>query len=170
LQADRIYSYLKSERAFTGIDYTDATLSLATDEIIGGILKNLDLVLAKSYIALNEAGDLLFLFAIGENPEEIFNANVLGGLRARIHYSHDERDMWLLELSDDNIIRGVFRFYVPHRIMNLWQNYSFDQEYAIDLKQNFFSIIFIFPHYQQPRAIPFVAATIDQPWLESLRG
>lgn len=168
-QANEIYSYLKRKKTLSGIDYPDAPLWLDTDEIIGEVLRNLDLVLAKSYIALNEAGDLLFLFAVGENPEGIFNAD-LGGLRARIHYSGNEPDLWLLELSDDNVVRGGFRFFVPHRIMNLWQRYSFDQEYAIDLKQNFFSRIFIFPHHQQRRSIPFVSATIDQPWLEGLRG
>ncbi|MBO9683180.1 MAG: hypothetical protein J7502_11020, partial [Flavisolibacter sp.] len=77
-------------------------------------------------------------------------------------------NVWTLELFDGGR-NSEFRFIVPDRIMRMWKDYSLDRNVAIDLKERFFSRIFIFTRQQEQGQLPFVVVNIDREWLDTIR-
>lgn len=142
---------------------------LESDEIIGKIIKDFNQVINRSYIGLIETGDLIFLIT-----EDKRNSNILDhqrsfdSLQAKIHYYKEEPNTWLLNLRDSDI-NVNFKFFVPDSIMQMWKNYSLDKNVAIDLKEQFFSRMFIFTQRQRSNRLPFILANINKDWLERIK-
>ena len=170
----KIYKYLKdgelgSNRAPRHVQARDY---LHRDQKIGAIITSFESVISKSYIGLIETGDLIFLFPKDSNSiNQLNEIQSLTGLKAQIHYYLQEPDIWLLSISRDFDSERIaeFRFFIPARILNLWKEYSLDKSKALDIKQEYFSRIFIFNRRRRPE-LPFFIANIDREWLENLRS
>jgi hypothetical protein len=59
-------------------------------------------------------------------------------------------------------------FYVPKRIFSRWKEFNLDKSAALDIKQNFFSKIFVFNQRNNPE-MPFSIININREWLERAR-
>lgn len=172
-----LYSFLKDKNTNTWNmgKYSDVIEFMGADPIIGEIVRNLNSVIGNCFVGLIETGDLIFLFATEPDSFELLQEQIhFNGLQARIHYHTIEPDVWYLEIINDNHLPNQrnpeFRFHVPRRIISQWQNFSLDRTVAIDMKQQFFSRIFIFTGMQGTRNLPFFLLNIDQQWLDNVRG
>ncbi len=111
-------------------------------------------------IGLLESGDLLFLIANDDFNREIFyQAN---RLEAQFHYRRRELDYWTLTINQGN----EFGFYLPNNIIAMWKEQNFDKQVAINLKQQFFSKVFIF--ISNNTDLPFRIVNIDRQWLNEI--
>jgi len=61
-----------------------------------------------------------------------------------------------------------FDFYVPKRIFNHWKAFNLDKSVALDIKQDFFSKVFVFNQRNNPET-PFSIINIDREWLDRVR-
>lgn len=167
---EELYAFLKSKDRNAIYQFEGINTFIERDAIIGEIIRRFRNVIDRTFIGLIETGDLIFLFSDNENSFNfLYNQRRFEGLRAQIHYYRQEPNVWLLELFDGDR-NSEFRFIVPYRIMRMWREYSLDKNVAIDLKQRFFSRIFIFTRQQQDeRRLPFVVVNIDQEWLDNIR-
>lgn len=131
-----------------------------TDSIFRGIYNSIIEFEDKVLIGLLESGDLLFLFSENRNDVEyLSNRNAV--MRARFHYRRRELDYWTLSINQ----QAEFGFYLPSRIIDMWQNQSFNRQAAIDIKTEMFSKVFVFVRNGE---LPFRILRIDEPWLNEI--
>ena len=53
--------------------------------------------------------------------------------------------------------------------MQQWREFNLDKNVALNLKEEYFSRIFIFTGDHTPSHLPFFVVNIDKPWLDNLR-
>jgi len=165
-----LYSFLKDKGRDKLYEYPSVNNFLEDDQIVGKIIRSFNSISRKSFIGLIETGDLIFLF--GQSNEDytfLYEQRRFEGLRAQIHYQSNDPNQWMLELFDVNGRTSEFSFFVPHRIMSMWRSFSLDKGAALDLKQEYFSRIFIFINRQGAMGLPFILVNIDRQWLDNLR-
>lgn len=171
---NQLYSFLKNKanNSWNDATYSDVISFITTDNIIGDIIQHFNIVIQKSYVGLIETGDLIFLFANQIDSFELVNANInFNQFKARIHWKSENLGVWELELINNNEVIEInpkFKFHVPDRIMRQWQEFSLDKNVAINLKEQYFSRIFIFKGSQSQNELPFFLVNIDEPWLSNL--
>lgn len=166
---NRIYSTLKDKRKDASYQHEGVREFIQRDNIIGRIIREFENKIDTSFIGLIETGDLIFLFAEGESSINFLSQQSrFEGVRAQIHYYRQQPNVWTLDLVDGNR-HSEFKFFVPDRIMKMWREYSLDKAVAINLKEQFFSRIFIFTRQQGNRQLPFFVVNIDREWLDNIR-
>lgn len=114
---------------------------------------------------------MVFLFARTRSENNILNRlNGFSTLKAEIHWFNDRPNVWRLSVFNPrtNNSNTDFDFYVPKRIFNHWKKFNLDKTVALDIKQEFFSKIFVFNQRNNPEA-PFSIINIDKEWLERAR-
>jgi hypothetical protein len=167
-----LYSFLKDRNgAMYSAKYRLTFDFLRSDNIIGNIVTFANTVISYSYVGLLETGDIVFLFARTRSDDNILNQqNGLATLKAEIHWFSDRPNVWRLTVYSQayNQNRTEFDFYVPNRIFEHWKQFNLDKSVALDIKQEFFSKVFVFNQRNNPEA-PFSIINIDREWLEQTR-
>ena len=167
-----IYTFFKDKGSNTWHDgrYSDVIEFIERDEIVGDIIRHFNIVIRRSFVGLIETGDIIFLFANDNNSFEVLDEIAeFNNLRGRLHFYQDQEDVWYLELLQPGINQGPeFKFFVPDRIMRQWSEFSLNRGVAVNLKQQYFSRIFIF-RGQQNNSLPFMVVNPDQEWLQTVR-
>lgn len=150
--------------------YARAYDLLRGDNAFGDIVTFANTVNNYSYVGILETGDMVFLFARSRTEDNILNRQASFGsfmsLKAEIHWEADRPNVWRLTVYDsrDTGGRTDFDFYVPNRIISYWREFNFAKGAALDIKQQFFSRIFVFNQQNNPEA-PFSIINIDDEWL-----
>lgn len=163
-----LYAFLKYKGKRPARAFQDAEYFIQRDNIIGKIVRAFRDFVERTYIALIETGDLIFMYSTS-----ISGVNFLNELRgshevkARIYYSQQQPHEWTIRLAS-NGRQLNFLFVAPNAIMRMWRDYSYDRSVAVDIKQRFFSRIFIFTKFPNGN-LPFVVANIDEEWLGEIR-
>lgn len=166
---NQIYSFLRDKTKDASHKNYSVRTFIQQDEVIGKIIREFENKINTSFIGLTETGDLIFLFATAESNVNFFSQQSrFEDIRAQIHYHRQQPNVWTLDLFDDNR-HSEFKFFVPERIMLIWQEYSLDKAVAINLKGKFFSRIIIFTRPQEYRQLPFFVVNIDREWLDNIR-
>ncbi len=167
-----LYDFLKDRDGDMYHDKYSRTLSfLRSDNIIGDIVTAANVTINYSFVGLLETGDMVFLFARSRSEDNILNRqNGFASLKAEIHWSSERPNVWELTVYNvnNNNQRTSFDFYVPKRIFNHWKTFNLDKSAALDIKQEFFSKVFVFNQRNNPEA-PFSIINIDRQWLENAR-
>lgn len=151
--------------------YQRAYNLVRNDNIIGNIVTFANTVLRYSYVGLLETGDLVFLFSKTRTEENILNSQnnygTFSTLKAEIHWNGESPNVWTLVVYNpqNSDLSTNFDFYVPKRIFSHWKSFNLDRSVALDIKQEFFSKIFVFNQRNNPEA-PFTIINIDREWLE----
>lgn len=145
---------------------------LNNDQVIGSILRETNNRINSTLLGLNEHGDLFFLFATEDlNREILFGFDRVNFVSARIHYWSNRPDEWFLNIGGDgrNNQNGL-RFNLPDRYMHEWARSGLDSNEALNIKDRFFSRIYLFGSQFSEDVIPFRIVLIDQSWLNELRN
>jgi hypothetical protein len=151
--------------------YRGALDFLREDNIIGDIVTFANTTFNYSFVGLLETGDMVFLFARTRSEDNILNRiNGFRSLKAEIHWFENRPNVWRLTVfsTQEPEARTDFDFYVPNRIFSHWKKYNLDKAVALDIKQQFFSKIFVFNGKNNPEA-PFSIINIDREWLDRAR-
>lgn len=157
-----LYTFLKDKSPDSESRHNEVLIYLENDAIIGKILKKFNFILENCFVAVNEAGDLLFLFGLGENT----NCDHQNEYKARFKYSVSKPDEWEMELQNGTLCgNSKFVFFAPERVMRYWQKFSYDKTKALSMKSEFFSRIFVFPNKNIINSIPFIIVKLDEEWL-----
>lgn len=167
-----VYDFLKDrEGNLYDTKYNKANNFLNSDNIIGDIVTAANLTIRYSYVGLLETGDMVFLFARSGSEDNILNRqNGFASLKAEIHWLIDSPNVWRLSVYNrrqDNE-QTDFDFYVPKRIFSHWKTFNLDKAAALNIKQQFFSKVFVFNQKNNPEA-PFSIINIDREWLDRAR-
>lgn len=168
-----LYDFLKDrEGDFYDDKYRRARNFLRSDNILGNIVTEANGTINYSYVGLLETGDMVFLFAQSRSEDNILNQlNGFTALKAEIHWFSNRPNVWRLTVYNNRIRdqQTDFDFYVPKRIFDHWKTFNLDKNAALDIKQEFFSRIFVFNHQNNPE-VPFSIINIDREWLEQIRN
>lgn len=169
-----LYSYLKdkSPDAKQKSEYAPVFAYLQTDVVIGAILQEFERTRNNFMIGLLETGDLLFLFSSGLSPKEfVANLRFRDNNEARIHYQSNNPSRWTLVIRDfGNTDDFKLDFNVPYSLLRQWNEFNFDKTMGYNLKQQFFSRIFIFFQRFTNYGLPFALINLDSEWIENLQG
>ena len=142
---------------------------LGNEDIVIKIIRKFENELSKSYIGLLETGDMIFLYATDEQENNILDRDDNQDLKAKINYYHDKPNVWRLTVSgnsyDNN--ENEFLFYVPDRIFEIWKSKGLDPRIALNMKQKYFSNIFVFKKRTDSR-LPFTTLKMDMNWFNNL--
>ena len=117
---------------------------------------------------------MIFLFSPTTVSEFRFDEfRGIPNLQAEIHWMSSSPNKWLLSIRparhwNDIAPSMEFEFFLPRRIFNHWKQFNLDKSRALDIKQEFFSRIFIFNKREHPET-PFYVINIDREWLERAR-
>lgn len=170
-----LYDYLKDRNGdFSSRNYSSAHHIIRGENIISRILESASDSLRRSYVGLLETGDLIFLFSQTTVPDfENHEFRGIPNLEAEIHWMSSTPNKWLLSIRPahrwgDTEPTMEFEFFLPKRIFNHWKQYNLDKSRALDIKQEFFSKVFIFNKRERPEA-PFFVVNINREWLEIAR-
>jgi hypothetical protein len=167
-----IYNFLKDrEGNLNSNKYQRVRDFLNSDNIIGDIVTAANTTINYSYVGLLETGDMVFLFASSRSEENILNQlNGFTSLKAEIHWFSDRHNVWRLTVYNPRQWeqRTDFDFFLPKRIFSHWKQFNLDKAVALDIKQEFFSKVFVFNKRNNPEA-PFSIINIDREWLERER-
>lgn len=156
-----VLQFLKGNDNQNGERFATQTITLIKD-----ILESLIEFEHRVLIGLLESGDMLFLFGNNDtNQEKLRNAN--RALKAQYHYRTNQVDSWTLSITLNNETLD-FEFYLPKRILEMWESQNLDKKAAIDLKQKFFSKMFIFIRNDELE-LSFRVINIDEEWLNEHR-
>lgn len=145
-----LYDFLKDrDGEMHSAKYTKVYDFLSFDNIFGDIITFANATINHSYVGLLETGDMVFLFARLRPENNINILNQLNGfadLKAEIHWTSDRQNAWTLTVYNDwnRNQQTDFDFYVPKRIFDHWKKFNLDKIAALDIKQEFFSRIFVF--------------------------
>ncbi|RKD99848.1 PDDEXK family nuclease [Marinifilum flexuosum] len=151
--------------------YHRAHLFLNSGNIIGAIVTSADTAIRYSYVGLLETGDMVFLFKSNSTQNNILSdLGDFSPLKAEIHWFSTRPNVWRLTVfnSRNNTQRTDFDFFVPKRIFNHWNKFNLDKAVALDIKQEFFSKIFVF-NQRNNAEMPFSIINIDREWLDQIR-
>lgn len=151
--------------------YNRANIFLNSGNNIGAIVTSANTAINYSYVGVLETGDMVFLFKSNSSQVNILSQlNGFNSLKAEIHWFSNRPNVWRLTVFDaiDNNTKTDYDFFVPERIFNHWKELNLDKSIALDIKQQFFSKIFIFNQRNNPE-IPFSLINIDKEWLEQIR-
>lgn len=167
-----VYDFLKDrEGNLYDTKYNRANDFLNSNNILVDIVTAANVTIRYSYVGLLETGDMVFLFARSRSEDNILNQqNSFASLKAEIHWFSDRPNVWRLSVYNrrqDNQ-QTDFDFYVPKRIFNHWKTFNLDKSAALDIKQQFFSKVFVFNQRNNPEA-PFSIINIDREWLDNAR-
>jgi len=167
-----LYAFLKDRDGnLYDTKYSRAYAFLSSDNIIGDIVTSANVTIRYSYVGLLETGDMVFLFARSRSEENVLNQqNGFSSLKAEIHWFGGRPNVWRLSVFNQRQSgqQTDFDFYVPKRIFNHWKTFNLDKSAALDIKQQFFSKVFVFNQRNNPEA-PFSIINIDKEWLDSAR-
>jgi hypothetical protein len=167
-----IYDFFKDrEGNLYASKYNRASQFLNSGNMLGAIVTAANATIRYSYVGLLETGDMVFLFARSQASDNILNRqNSFASLKAEIHWFSDRPNVWRLSVYNTNERQQKtdFDFYVPKRIFNHWKTFNLDKSAALDIKQEFFSKVFVFNQSNNPEA-PFSIINIDREWLDTIR-
>ncbi len=171
---DNLYKYFKDRDGDLHLrTYDFVQRFLEGDSAISNIVESSNAFIDYVYVGLIETGDLIFLHPTQEEEAfNIFSNNArFANLRAEIHYVRNKSNIWLLTVlgADNNNRRTEFEFFIPNSIFDHWKKFNLDKTVALDLKEQFFSRIFIFGK-DRNREYPFLTVRIDQEWLDRARN
>lgn len=170
---DNLYKYFKDRDGnLHSTTYDFARRLLEGDSAIGDIVTSSNTFINLVYVALIETGDLIFLHPRQEDAFNILShITRFANLVAEIHYVRNKPNIWLLTVLDaeNNNRRTEFEFFIPERIFDHWKQFNLDKTVALDMKEQFFSRIFIFGK-DRNREYPFLTVRIDQEWLDRARN
>lgn len=172
---NNLYTFLKDKSTFSWYEtkYSNVINFIERDNTIGEIISYFNTVINKSFVGLIETGDLIFLFANQTDSFELLNERIrFTGLKAQLHYFTNSPDVWKLELIDgfNHERNPEFKFYLPRAIMSQWKEFKMDANAALNLKDRYFSRIFIFRGVRNNSELPFFVVNIDSRWLNRLRS
>lgn len=169
---ESLYTFLKdkSENTWQDDRYETIREFIAEDEIVGEIIRSFNIIARRSMVGLIETGDIIFLFANQADSFDVLNnVEAFDSLVARLHFYAEQEEVWYLELVDRSLERRIeFKFFVPDHIMKQWLDFQLDRGVALDIKQRYFSRIFLFRGREQ-RRLPFLLINIDEEWLGQAR-
>lgn len=151
--------------------HQDASNFLNADNLIGDIVTFANTAINYSYVGILETGDMIFLFARSRSEDNILNQRAgINAFKATIHWNSNRPNVWRLSVinGDGDENQTDFDFYVPKRIYDHWRKFNLDKQEALNIKERFFSKIFVFNRAQNP-VMPFSIISIDQEWLQNLR-
>lgn len=164
-----VYDYFKDRTGkLTQSKYERAKEFLETENEISEIVNFANLVIEYSYVGVLETGDIIFLFA--ESPDNLF-ANNQGflSLKAEIHWRNQRPNLWELTVSNQSrTSESIYKFFLPNRLFDYWGKFSLDKSVALDIKQQYFSKIFVF-NRKNNLEIPFSIVNINKEWLDGIR-
>lgn len=167
-----VYDFLKDrEGNLYDNKYIRANDFLKSDNIIGDIVTTANATINYSFVGLLETGDIVFLFARSRSEENILNRqNGFASLKAEIHWLNDRPNVWKLSVynSKQDNLKTDFDFYLPKRIFSHWKTFNLNKASALDIKQQFFSKVFVFNQRNNPES-PFSIINIDREWLDSAK-
>ncbi|KEO73667.1 hypothetical protein [Anditalea andensis] len=171
-----LYDFLRDRNGdLYSAAHEEARNFLESDNDIADIIRFSNDVFKYSYVALLETGDMVFLFSSARTENNILNyaydLSDFSSLRAEIHWASDRPNRWRLNVHNsyrDERAQTEFDFYLPKRIFSRWKEFNLDKSAALDIKQNFFSKIFVFNQRNNPE-MPFSIINIDREWLERAR-
>jgi len=171
LTLQNLYKFFKDRIGnLNNSDYDSSRSFLSENNKIGDIVTFSNTFINLTYVGLIETGDLIFLYPRQNNVSSILT-NTIGfvPLKAEIHYQNNKPNIWLLKVFEGVNLRMEFEFFIPDRIFNHWKQFNLDKNVALDMKEQFFSRIFIFGKNRN-REYPFITVNIDQDWLDSARN
>jgi hypothetical protein len=167
-----VYDFLKDrEGNLYDNKYIRANDFFKSDNIIGDIVTTANATINYSFVGLLETGDIVFLFARSRSEENILNRqNGFASLKAEIHWLNDRPNVWKLSVynSKQDNLKTDFDFYLPKRIFSHWKKFNLNKASALDIKQQFFSKVFVFNQRNNPES-PFSIINIDREWLDSAK-
>ena len=70
--------------------------------------------------------------------------------------------------NNSNIVTE-FQFFIPNSILNYWRKYNLDKIEALNIKQRYFSKIFVFNNGYDSEQ-PFAVIELNQEWLNNVRN
>lgn len=121
------------------------------------------------HVGMLENGDLLFMRNTDDEAYSLTQLPSWAQIRGHIHYERQEPNLWFLTLFAGGVDRQVhFSFFLPEGVLDRWAALGLDRAAAIDLKQEFFSRIFIFTTTLR-NGFPFLVVNLDREWLEGWR-
>lgn len=167
-----LYDFLKDREGNMYHEKYSRTLSfMRSNNIIGDTITAANATISNSFVGLLETGDMVFLFARSRTDDNILNhRNGFASLKAKFRWSPDRPNIWELTVynSRDDSQQTVFDFYLPKRIFNYWEKFNLDKYAALDLKQQFFSKVFVFNPKNTSEA-PFSIINIDKQWFDEAK-
>ncbi len=169
-----VYDFFKNRDGdLSTTKYAEAEKLLQQENNIADIVRFANDVLRYSYVGLLESGDMVFLFARSRTEDNILNRQQGNGsisiFKAEIHWASDRPNIWRLTVTNSwGEQRTEFDFYLPKRIFSHWKTFNLDKSVALDIKQEFFSKIFVFNQRNNPEA-PFSIINIDKRWFDGVR-
>lgn len=167
-----IYDFLKDRDGLLfDQKYTTAYQYLQADNVIAEIVTSGNATINYSFAGLLETGDMVFLFEKKRSQNNILSQrNGFNDLKAEIHWDIDRPNVWTLTVYNTNNpnLKTDFDFYVPSRIFSHWKQFNLDKVVALDIKQRFFSKVFVFNGKDNPE-MPFSIINIDRKWLEEIK-
>lgn len=166
-----VYDFLKNrEGNIYSNKYQRAFNFLSANNIIGDIITTANTTINYSFVGLLETGDMVFLFARSRSENNILNQSGISVFKAEIHWFSNQPNVWRLTVINprQNNQRTEFDFFVPKRIFDHWKQFNLDKSVALDIKQKYFSKVFVFNQKNNPEA-PFSIINIDRAWLDRIR-
>ncbi|MFC4818576.1 hypothetical protein [Flavobacterium sp. GCM10023249] len=169
---ENLYSFFKDRNGdINSNEYLAAKNLIAEEPTIREIIHFARLSIKYSYVGLLETGDLVFLFAKTKSENNILNRiTSFSDLLAEIHWQSDRPNVWTLTVSSrsERNESTEFDFFVPDKILRRWEKFNFDKNEALNIKEDFFSKIFVFNNKNNNLA-PFSIISIDAEWLYRAR-
>lgn len=165
---DRLFKFLHDKKNLgTYNNYNDVREFVEKDELIGKIIRSFESIIDRVFIGLLESGDIIFLFSQGQLDHYFFSHNANAVIhKAKIHWNRENPFEWRLSLQDqyDDLI-----FYLPKRLIEIWAKENFNKTKALDVKEQFFSRMYIFFRPSEINRLPFAIVNLDNEWLQDLR-
>lgn len=169
-QLNNLYTFFKDREGYLyDPKYSHASSLLNSPGILGDVVTYSNGTMNYFYVGLIETGDLLFLFKRTQfDILDSENNGTVGNLRAEIHFATDRPNIWKLTVRSNNVPeQSDYDFFVPEKIYNHWREFNLDKRQALDIKQEYFSKIFVFNGRNAQQ--PFKLINLNMEWLQAIR-
>jgi hypothetical protein len=163
--AKKIYDFFKDREGSKYQDkYEDVRNLLNNPNLFSEIINEAEVKIHNSYVALLETGDVVFLFhKSGDDILRYYNSNFINYNNVRFNWYEEEPDLWILSIINSEGFENKYEFYLPIKIFSFWNDFRLDKLKALELKQDFFSKMFVFS--KSNNEFPFITINIDKKWL-----
>ena len=170
-QAVNLYNFLKDPIGnLNDIEYSRTLQLLQLDNIVGDVITTANVKINYAFIGLIETGDMLFLYSLDESQYNLVIEKAGMDLTGEINYGI-KKNIWRLKIypSHNPEVHTELEFYIPKMIFNYWSEFNYDKSAVLDIKEEYFSKIFLF-NKKKNQKLPFTVISINKKWLEEARN
>ena len=163
----KLINHLKNRNNKTIDLPSDILRILNNSQILSHVFGLFNLLIKSIYFGFLETGEFIVLHFYGSQANDFLSNQDRIEFLGMLYYSEDTKSIWRIKIQNYN--DGIYEFFLPKSLINSWKNKSYGKKEALNLKEEYFSKIYIYNKHRS-KEFPFYIIKLDLNQIEVFRN